>query len=87
MVNGWKVTAIISMILATIFLFLFITMSYAYILINNELVYEYEDMNEDWCEIINDYSELYNLQLDWLIYYDEEVWKDSEKAEIIDCEE
>lgn len=85
MVNGWKVTAIISMILAIIFLFLFISTSYAYALLDSEWTYEYEDLGEDWCEISNEWTEIYNTQLEWLIYYDYEIWKDYEEVETVDC--
>ena len=87
MVNGWKVIAIISMILVAIFFFLFISMSYVYVLIGNEWAYEYEDLNEDWCVIFNEYSDIYNTQLEWLIYYDSETWKEYEYAEMINCQE
>ena len=87
MANGWKVTAIISMILAIIFLILLLTVSYEITLLDSEWAYEYKDLGEDWCEISNDWIEVYNTQLEWLIYYDSETWEDYEYVEIIDCEE
>ncbi len=87
MVNGWKVTAVISMILAVVFLLLFVTMTYSYALIDTEWEYEYTIMYEDWCELVNEYSKTYNIQLEWLVYYDYEDWKDYDEIEQIDCKE
>ncbi len=87
MANGWKITAIISMILAIIFLILLLTVSYEITLLDSEWAYEYKDLGEDWCEISNDWIEVYNTQLEWLIYYDSETWEDYEYVEITDCEE
>ena len=80
--NGWKVTAIIFIILTMVISVLYGLTIIGYIVIE----YEYEDIIEDWCEISNDMAELYNTQLEWLIYYDSETWEEIESMEIIDCE-
>ncbi len=87
MANGWKVTAITFMVATAIFFIFWMYAAQSNVILNNEWAYEYEDLNEDWCEIFNDYSEVYNQQLLYLKEYDYELWWDSEEVEEIDCEE
>ena len=86
MVNGWKVTAIISMILAGIFLFLCISLGYSYALLDSEWTYEYNILDGDWCELYNDQTELVNNFIDLVQEYNYNTWKDTEYLEILDCE-
>lgn len=74
MVNGWKTTAIVFMILTFL-------LSISTIVI----IYEDEDTIEDWCEIVNDDADVINDLLDSLEYYNPE-WAKVERIEQIDCE-
>jgi len=81
--KGWKITAIISIVAAIIFLIFWIYANQS----NTLLVYEYNDMYEDWCEVSNDWVEIYNIQLESLKEYDYKLWGEAPEAEIVNCYE
>ncbi len=83
--SNWKTAAIISMVVAAVFIILSINLFYSKENLNNEWAYEYEILGDGWCEWSNDMGDIYNTQLDWLIYYDSESWEEDEYMEMIDC--
>jgi hypothetical protein len=83
--KGSNIAIIILSIIIGILFILLIVVSYAYVDSDEDWYYVYDELDREWCGYSNDQAELYNDAVDWLIYYDDEIWDDSLKMELIDC--
>lgn len=80
MKNGWKIIAIIFIVISVLLSFLYALTLIGWVVLEAE----YDDLFQEWCEFSNDETELINDLLYELEYYDKD-YSDVERLETIDC--